>query len=87
MPGPKPRISGPNDVCLLLGLTTTTAVLCGLLLFEYRLNSNFHDPRDGQIWQVPGFCGLDHVCPDFFEAGSSVVRAFFSMIKSKLNYK
>jgi len=37
---------------------------CGRLLFEYKLNANFYDPRDGQIWHVPGFCGLDHVCPD-----------------------
>ena len=37
---------------------------CGQLLYEYKLNANYYDPRDGQIWHVPGFSGLDHVCRD-----------------------
>lgn len=37
---------------------------CGQLLYEYKLNANYYDPRNGQIWHVPGFSGLDHVCRD-----------------------
>lgn len=37
---------------------------CGQLLYEYKLNANYYDPKDGQIWHVPGFSGLNHVCRD-----------------------
>lgn len=36
---------------------------CGDPLAERRLNANYWDERDGQVWHVPGFCGLDHRCP------------------------
>jgi hypothetical protein len=36
---------------------------CGDLLYERKLNANYYEPGDGQIWHVPGFSGLDHRCP------------------------
>ncbi|HUU35307.1 MAG TPA: hypothetical protein VMW48_14680 [Vicinamibacterales bacterium] len=36
---------------------------CGELLFERRLNANYYEPKDRQIWHVPGFCGFRHRCP------------------------
>ena len=34
---------------------------CGQLLHARKLNANFY--REGQVWHVPGFCGLSHHCP------------------------
>jgi hypothetical protein len=36
---------------------------CGNLLSDRKLNANYYDPADGQIWHVPGFSGIDHRCP------------------------
>lgn len=35
---------------------------CGELLADRKLNANYYDPRDRQIWHIPGFCGLGHLC-------------------------
>ena len=35
---------------------------CGQHLYRRRLNANFYEPADGQIWHVPGFSGLNHRC-------------------------
>jgi len=35
---------------------------CGELLYERRLDANYYNPRDGQVWHVPGFCALRHPC-------------------------
>jgi hypothetical protein len=35
---------------------------CGQPLYEHKLNANYYNPRDGQIWHVPAFCGLSHQC-------------------------
>lgn len=35
---------------------------CGANLHERRLNANYYERADGQIWHVPGFCGLSHEC-------------------------
>ena len=37
---------------------------CGGFLYERKLNANYYDARDGQIWHVPGFCGFRHRCPN-----------------------
>lgn len=37
---------------------------CHQPLSEYKLNANYYEPKDGQIWHVPGFSGLSHLCPD-----------------------
>jgi len=36
---------------------------CGGSLYERKLNANYYQPRDGQIWHVPGFCAFRHRCP------------------------
>ena len=35
---------------------------CGQLLYERKLNANYYNPRDRQIWHVPGFCCESHRC-------------------------
>jgi hypothetical protein len=35
---------------------------CGRPLHERQVDANYYDPADGQVWHVPGFCGLDHRC-------------------------
>jgi hypothetical protein len=37
---------------------------CGGLLHARKLNANYFAKSDGQIWHVPGFCGLSHRCPE-----------------------
>jgi len=37
---------------------------CGGLLYERKLNANYYNAGDGQIWHVPGFSGFHHRCPD-----------------------
>jgi hypothetical protein len=36
---------------------------CGGFLDQRKLNANYYNPRDGQIWHVPGFSGFKHRCP------------------------
>jgi hypothetical protein len=36
---------------------------CGGFLYERKLNANYYEPRDGQIWHVPGFSAFRHRCP------------------------
>ena len=31
-------------------------------LAERKLNANYYDESDGDIWYVPGFTGLSHRC-------------------------
>jgi hypothetical protein len=35
---------------------------CKQFLYERKLNANYYNPRDRQIWHVPGFSGLRHRC-------------------------
>ena len=35
---------------------------CGRPLHEREVNANYYNPADGQVWHVPGFCGLSHRC-------------------------
>jgi hypothetical protein len=35
---------------------------CGRPLFERQVDANYYELADGQVWHVPGFCGLDHRC-------------------------
>jgi hypothetical protein len=35
---------------------------CGELLYDRKLNANWYNPGDHQIWHVPGFSGLRHQC-------------------------
>jgi hypothetical protein len=35
---------------------------CRQLLWDRKLNANFFNETDGQIWHVPGFCALYHQC-------------------------
>jgi len=46
---------------------------CGGFLYERKLNANYYNPRDGQIWHVPGFCAFRHRCPP--RSGTAAVSA------------
>jgi len=35
---------------------------CGQPLYASKLNADRYDESDGQLWHVPGFCGLHHRC-------------------------
>jgi len=35
---------------------------CGELLYVRKLNANYYDPKNHQIWHVPGFSALNHSC-------------------------
>ena len=37
---------------------------CGGFLYARKLNANYYDTRDGQIWHAPGFSGFRHGCRD-----------------------
>lgn len=37
---------------------------CLTHFYEYKLNANYYEPRDGSIWHVPGFSALTHACID-----------------------
>ena len=37
---------------------------CGGFLYERKLNANYYNAGDGQIWHVAGFSGFRHRCPD-----------------------
>lgn len=37
---------------------------CDGLLHARKLNANYFEKSDGQIWHVPGFSGLSHRCPE-----------------------
>jgi hypothetical protein len=61
----------PSPLPLLRGLVVrarcrcendTRCAGCGRPLFERRADASSYDPADGQVWHVPGFCGLDHRC-------------------------
>lgn len=56
------RLSGTRHYEIPRGLVYCEK--CGQPLYEYKLNANYYETEDGQIWHVPGFCGFRHVCPD-----------------------
>jgi hypothetical protein len=37
---------------------------CGRWFYPYKLNANYFDETDGQIWHVPGFAAFEHRCPE-----------------------
>ncbi len=37
---------------------------CGAPLYDRKLNANFLDLADLKVWHVPGFFGLNHLCPE-----------------------
>ncbi len=37
---------------------------CGEYLNQRKLNANYFDPKDGQLWHVPGFLAFNHKCPE-----------------------
>ena len=44
---------------------------CGQPLYQFKLNANYFKEADSNIWHVPGFSGLNHVCPDLTKEKSA----------------
>ncbi len=59
---PSPQFAGQLMHVDCLCANQNRCARCGQLLYRYKLNANFYDAKDGQIWHVPGFCGLAHRC-------------------------
>jgi hypothetical protein len=53
---------------------------CGDPLYERRLNANYFDRAE--IWHVPGFCGLSHICADPAARCSSTDRPSSSQYRT-----
>lgn len=60
---PNPWFSGQVVRVYCLCENDNLCAACGKRLYERKLNAAFFNPRDRKIWNVPGFCGLDHTCP------------------------
>ena len=60
---PSPRFFGKVMTVHCRCANDNRCAACGQLLYERKLNANFYNPRDGQIWHVPGFCCESHRCP------------------------
>jgi len=50
---------------------------CGQPLYNRMLKSNYYSEKDGGIWHVPGFCAIDHKCPQAVE--SWVTQPFIAL--------
>ncbi len=37
---------------------------CGRRLYERKINANYYDEGDSQVWHVPWFMAMKHRCPD-----------------------
>jgi hypothetical protein len=61
---PNPRFAGQLMRVGCLCANDNRCVRCGQLLYRHRLNANFFDESDGQVWHVAGFCGFSHKCAD-----------------------
>ena len=60
---PSPRFFGKVMTVYCRCANDNRCAACRQLLYERKLNANYYNPRDRQIWHVPGFCGLSHRCP------------------------
>lgn len=59
---PSPRFAGHVMEVLCRCANDNRCGACGRLLHDRKLNANYYDEADGQIWHTPGFSGLGHVC-------------------------
>jgi hypothetical protein len=67
---PSPRFAGQVMTVHCRCANDNRCAACGGLLYERKLNANYYNPRDGQIWHVPGFCAGGHRCPSPPAAGA-----------------
>jgi len=49
------------------------AIFRGESLYARRLNANYYNAGDGQIWHVLGFSGFRHRCPDRLRDRNAVI--------------
>jgi hypothetical protein len=59
---PNPQLNGLIVTVSCRCQNDSRCAQCAEPLYERKINANYYEPRDGQIWHVPGFCGLDHRC-------------------------
>jgi len=60
---PSPRFAGQVMTVHCRCANDNRCAACGGLLYGRKLNANYYNVRDRQIWHVPGFSGLHHRCP------------------------
>jgi len=61
---PIPKLKGKVVRVHCLCENDNRCAACGDLLHARKLNANYFEKSDGQIWHVPGFSGLSHRCPE-----------------------
>jgi hypothetical protein len=59
---PNPRLQGLLVQVACRCDNRNRCAACGGLLYRRKLNGNFFDAATGQVWHVPGICGLSHRC-------------------------
>jgi hypothetical protein len=59
---PSPRFFGKVMTVHCRFANDNRCAACGQPLYKHKLDANYYNPRDGQIWHVPAFCGLSHEC-------------------------
>lgn len=59
---PNPRFTGMVMTVHCRCQNDNRCAACGWRLYERRLNANYYNAEDGDIWHVPGFSAFGHVC-------------------------
>ncbi len=59
---PSPEFAGQVMSVDCLCANHNRCARCGQLLYSHKLNANYFDESDGQIWHVAGFSGFQHEC-------------------------
>jgi hypothetical protein len=60
---PSPGLSGLIVKVSCYCANDSLCAYCGGKLYNRKPGSNHYEPKDGQIWHTPFFCGLSHKCP------------------------
>lgn len=59
---PSPRFAGQVMEVHCPCANDNHCAACNALLNERKLNANYYDESDGQIWHVPAFSAFNHLC-------------------------
>ena len=59
---PNPEFKGKVMKVHCICENDSRCAFCGEPFYERKVNANYYDPQDHQIWHVPGFMALKHVC-------------------------
>ena len=59
---PNPEFKGKVMKVHCICENDSRCAFCGELFYERKVNANYFNPHDHQIWHVPGFLALKHAC-------------------------